>query len=113
MTAESVRGNLVIDPLSFANPGGESAGDRWLGRPWGWQQPQADASVVWINTQMGNSIRPPGWLHWNNNQLSPSAANGGDPARDTRYAEFNSTDSSGNPAVTTRRVSWSHPLTAR
>ena len=44
-----------------------------------------------------------------------NAANGkndGDPGRDSRYAEYNSMDSSGNPLNVASRVAWSHQLTA-
>ena len=85
----------------------------WLGRPWGWQQAGGDASTVFINTKMDDSIRAAGWLNWNANELN--AANGkndGDPAKDSRYAEYNSMDSSGNPLNVASRVAWSHQLTA-
>lgn len=113
VTGESVRGNPVIDPFNAASASGPAANNMWLGRPWGWQQPGGDASTVFINTKMDDSVRAAGWLNWNANELN--AANGkndGDPKRDTRYAEFNSMDSAGNPLNVAGRVAWSHQLTA-
>ena len=80
ITGNSVRGNPVIDPFNAANANGPAANNMWLGRPWGWQQAGGDASTVFINTKMDDSIRAAGWLNWNANELN--AANGkndGDP----------------------------------
>jgi pectinesterase len=113
ITGNSVRGNPVIDPFNAANPNGPAANNMWLGRPWGWQQAGGDASTVFINTKMDDSVRSAGWLNWNANELN--AANGkndGDPKRDTRYAEYNSMDSAGNPLNVASRVAWSRQLTA-
>jgi hypothetical protein len=68
---------------------------------------------VYINTKMPAAIRAVGWLNWNANELN--AANGkqdGNPAKDSRYAEYNSMDSVGNPLDVSSRVAWSHQLTA-
>jgi pectinesterase len=113
ITGESVRGNPVIDPFNAASATGPSANNMWLGRPWGWTQAGGDASTVFINTKMDDSIRNAGWLNWNATELLPNnMKNDGDPTRDTRYAEFNSMDSSGNPLDVSQRVFWSHQLTA-
>jgi hypothetical protein len=61
-----------------------------------------------------SAIRNVGWLTWNSNETN--AANGknnGNPAEDSRYAEFNSVQSDGvTPVDISQRVSWSHQLTA-
>lgn len=113
ITGNSVRGNPVIDPFSAANVNGPANNNMWLGRPWGWTQAGGDASTVFINTKMDDSVRAAGWLNWNAAEVN--AANGkndGDPRRDSRYAEFNSMDSSGNPLNVASRVAWSHQLTS-
>ncbi|HEY7087108.1 MAG TPA: pectinesterase family protein [Tepidisphaeraceae bacterium] len=112
ITGNSVKGNPVIDPQNAANASGPSANNMYLGRPWGWQQTGGDASTVFINTKMTPAIRALGWLNWNANELN--AANGkndGNPAKDTRYAEFNSMDLVGNPLDVSGRVAWQHQLT--
>ncbi len=112
ITGDSIQGDPVIDPDSAASATGPSDNNMWLGRPWGWQQPQADAGTVWINTEMDDAIRTLGWTAWNSNEVLPNAKNGGDPGRDTRYAEFNSTDENGDPIDTSGRIFWSNQLTA-
>lgn len=110
---ESVRGNPVIDPFNAANANGPAANNMWLGRPWGWTQAGGDSSTVFINTKMDDSIRAAGWLNWNANELNAAnARNDGDPSRDSRYAEFNSMDSSGIPLSVASRVAWSRQLSA-
>ena len=113
ITANSVKNNPIIDPQGAANASGPAANNMYLGRPWGWQQVGGDASTVFINTKMPAAIRAVGWLNWNANELN--AANGkqdGNPAKDSRYAEYNSMDSVGNPLDVSSRVAWSHQLTA-
>ncbi len=113
ITGDSVRGNPIIDPQSAANANGPANNNMYLGRPWGWQQAGGDASTVFINTKMDDSVRAVGWLNWNANELN--AANGkndGDPGRDTRYAEFNSMNSAGMPLNVASRTAWSNQLTA-
>lgn len=63
-----------------------------LGRPW-----RAFASVIFLNTEMSDVVRPEGWFNW------------GDPEREktARYSEFNSTGLGASP---TTRVSWSKQL---
>jgi pectinesterase len=113
ITGNSVKGNPVIDAQNAANASGPSNNNMYLGRPWGWQQTGGDASTVFVNTKMTGAIRDVGWLNWNANELN--AANGkqdGNPAKDSRYAEYNSMDIMGNPISTASRVAWSHQLTA-
>ena len=103
----------MIDPQNAANVNGPSANSMYLGRPWGWQQVGGDAGTVFINTTMPAAIRAVGWLNWNANELvSGNIHNGGDPSKDSRYAEYNSVDSSNNPISTASRVAWSHQLVA-
>ncbi|HUK83997.1 MAG TPA: pectinesterase family protein [Verrucomicrobiae bacterium] len=74
---------------------GASAGVRtYLGRPW-----RAFASVIYLNTQISDVVRPEGWNNWR------------DPAREktARYAEFNSSGPGANPKA---RVPWARQLTA-
>lgn len=113
ITANSVKNNPILDPQGAANANGPANNNMYLGRPWGWQQVGGDASTVYINTKMPAAIRAVGYLNWNANELN--AANGnqdGNPLKDTRYAEFNSMDSSGNPLDVSSRVAWSRQLTA-
>lgn len=65
----------------------------YLGRPW-----RPFAKTVFINTYMGNQIKPEGWHNWN----KPEAE------KTTFYAEYNSTGAGANAAA---RVPWSHQLT--
>ncbi|RDV15314.1 pectin esterase [Pontibacter diazotrophicus] len=67
----------------------------YLGRPW-----RAYAKTVFINTTLGDHIRPEGWHNWN----KPEAE------KTTLYAEFNS---KGPGAAPKARVAWSKQLTAR
>jgi pectinesterase len=66
----------------------------YLGRPW-----RDFASVVFLNTEMSDVVRPVGWHNWDR------------PVREktSRYAEFRST---GSGAQKDRRVSWSRQLSA-
>jgi pectinesterase len=65
----------------------------YLGRPW-----RPYGSVMFLNTEMSEVIRPEGWNNWK------------DPAREqtARYAEFGSTGPGANPS---NRVSWARQLT--
>ena len=65
----------------------------YLGRPW-----RPFAKTVFINTYMGNQIKPEGWHNWN----KPDAE------KTTFYAEYKSTGPGANAAA---RVPWSHQLT--
>jgi pectinesterase len=113
VTGNSVRGDPVIDAQNAANASGPAANNMYLGRPWGWQQAGGDASTVFINTKMASTIRNAGWLAWNVNETNTAnGKNDGNPAKDSRYAEFNSMDLAGNPLDVSLRVAWSHQLTA-
>lgn len=113
ITGNSVRGNTVIDPFNAANASGPAANSMYLGRPWGWTQAGGDASTVLINTKMTPAIADVGWLNWNTNELLiGNNKNGGNPAKDSRYAEYNSMDLSSNPLDVSQRLYWSHQLTA-
>ncbi|HUB26130.1 MAG TPA: pectinesterase family protein [Tepidisphaeraceae bacterium] len=111
VTGNSVHGNPVIDPMNAANVNGPAAGSMYLGRPWGWEQAGGDSSAVFINTEMTPAINSAGWLAWNSNETTANTKNNGNPGEDSRFAEFNSMDLSGNPLDTSGRVSWSHQLT--
>jgi pectinesterase len=113
ITGNSVKGNPAIDPMNAANANGPAANSMYLGRPWGWQQTGGDASTVFINTKMTPAINSAGWLLWNSDEtIAGNAKNGGNPAEDARYAEYNSMDLSGNPLSITGRATWSHQFTA-
>lgn len=74
---------------------GESADVKtYLGRPW-----RPFASVVFLNTEMSDVVRPVGWHNWS----KP------DSEKTSRYAEFNS---SGAGAQQQERVPWSRELSA-
>ncbi|MFB6319150.1 pectinesterase family protein [Saccharicrinis sp. FJH54] len=64
----------------------------YLGRPW-----RKYAAVLFMNSYMGNHIRPEGWHNW------------GDPEREktTRYLEYNN---NGPGADRSQRVAWSGEL---
>jgi pectinesterase len=64
----------------------------YLGRPW-----RGFASVVFLNTEMSEVVRPVGWHNWNLPEREKTS----------RYAEFNSTGSGANPKA---RASWSKQL---
>ncbi|HEX4054128.1 MAG TPA: pectinesterase family protein [Tepidisphaeraceae bacterium] len=112
ITGNSVKGNAAIDPMNAANANGPAANSMYLGRPWGWEQAGGDSSAVFINAKMANVIEPAGWLAWNSAETTSNANNNGNPAEDSRFAEYNSTDLLGNSINTSSRVSWSHQLTA-
>ena len=126
ITGNSTAGNSVTDPHDGGNPNPTAANSMYLGRPWGWTQAGGDSSTVFINTGIasvgGTSIiKPAGWLAWDTNETNPAYipagasanSNGGNPAEDSRYAEYNSTDlTTGNPENVASRVTWSHQLVA-
>ena len=64
----------------------------YLGRPW-----RAFASVIFLNTEMSEVVRPVGWHNWD----KP------DREKTSRYAEFKST---GPGAQKESRVSWARQL---
>ena len=67
----------------------------YLGRPWRWY-----ASVIFMNTEMSDVVRPAGWHNW------------GQPDREktSRYAEYNSIGPGANPQA---RVPWARQLTEK
>ncbi|MGV3541507.1 MAG: pectinesterase family protein [Rufibacter sp.] len=70
------------------------AASYYLGRPW-----RPFAKTVFINSYLGQHIKPEGWHNWNKPDAEKSAF----------YAEFNST---GPGAAPKSRVGWSKQLTA-
>ena len=63
-----------------------------LGRPW-----RDQAAVVFLNTEMGEVVRLPGWNNWGRQEREKTA----------RYAEHNSTGPGANPQA---RVAWARLL---
>lgn len=74
---------------------GEPGVETYLGRPW-----RLYASVTYLNCDMSDVVRPPGWFDWKKPQAHTTA----------RYAEYASAGPGANPAA---QVSWSKQLTAR
>lgn len=66
----------------------------YLGRPW-----RSFASVVFLDTEMSEVVRPEGWHNWSRPESETTA----------RYAEFGST---GPGASTSARVPWARTLGA-
>jgi pectinesterase len=66
----------------------------YLGRPW-----RPDASVAYIECEMGDHIKPEGWHNWGKESNEQTA----------RYVEYLST---GPGANAEKRVAWSKQLTA-
>ncbi len=66
----------------------------YLGRPW-----RDYASVIFLNTEMSDIVRPEGWHNWKRPHREKTA----------RYGEYNSTGPGANPDA---RVEWSRQLTA-
>ncbi len=66
----------------------------YLGRPW-----RDFAATVFVNTTMGEVVRPEGWHNWGKVERE----------RTTRYGEFGSRGAGGNME---QRVKWAKPLTA-
>ncbi|WP_162053320.1 pectinesterase family protein [Pontibacter pamirensis] len=73
----------------------DEAPNVYLGRPW-----RSYAKTVFINTTLGDHIRPEGWHNWN----KPEAQ------KTTLYAEYKSKGPGASPKT---RVAWSKQLTAR
>jgi pectinesterase len=115
VTNTPVHGNTVIDSQNAASSTPLPANNMYLGRPWGWQQAGGDASTVFINTVLPSAIRSAGWLTWNSQETNNTDGignNSNNPAKDSRYAEFNSTTDGTTPVDVSSRVAWSHQLTA-
>jgi pectin methylesterase-like acyl-CoA thioesterase len=80
--------------FSYCKITGESPAVRaYLGRPW-----RAFSSVVYLNTEMSEVVRPVGWHNWNFPEREKTA----------RYAEFKSRGPGAKPQ---ERVNWSRQLT--
>jgi len=73
---------------------GASGAKTFLGRPW-----RDFAATVYLNTAMGEVVRPEGWNNWGKVEKEKT----------TRYAEFGSTGPGANPD---KRVKWAKQLTA-
>lgn len=67
----------------------------YLGRPW-----RPNAKTVFINTRMGQHIRPEGWDNWRNPENEKTVL----------YAEYGS---AGIGAETKKRVGWARQLSAK
>lgn len=77
-----------------------------LGRPWQNDLGSAPADrsatkVVWLNTTMGNTIRPVGWQVWDAGTVTSFIT----------YAEYKSRDFSGALVNVSQRIPWSIQLT--
>ncbi|HXC34689.1 MAG TPA: pectinesterase family protein [Candidatus Acidoferrales bacterium] len=73
---------------------GADGAKTFLGRPW-----RIHASVMWLNCQMSEVVRPEGWFDWKKPESHDTV----------RYGEFNSSGPGGNSSA---RVPWSRQLTA-
>jgi pectinesterase len=95
-TAEEQTTGYVIDH-SKVTSGIELIGSRgfYLGRPW-----RLYSRVVVMNTELPGDLVDDGWSAWGKNDAPPKAY----------YAEFNNSGPGWRP---TKRVAWSHQLTAK
>jgi pectinesterase len=83
-----------IDPTGATTPKpSKGVPMTYLGRPW-----RPDASVTFINCEMGDHIKAEGWHNWSKPENEQTA----------RYSEYNS---SGPGAQPDKRVLWSRQLT--
>jgi len=89
---------LTGDPQPWVSPEGNPANTNQaptadLGRPW-----RPYASVTYLNSEMGDHIKPEGWNNWRNptNELT------------ARFVEYNSTGPGANPD---KRFKWAKQLT--
>jgi pectinesterase len=73
---------------------GEPGVKTFLGRPW-----RQFASVIYLNCEMSDVVRPEGWNDWKKPEAHTTA----------RYAEFNSTGTGASP---TNRPDWAKQLSA-
>jgi pectinesterase len=91
-------------PSALAMP----MGSVFLGRPW--QYARNSCSSIFINCKMDGHISAAGWSPWD--------ARNTNPAGSTRFAEYNSTqlsgdgagDGAGQAVDVSKRVKWSHQL---
>jgi pectinesterase len=79
-----------------------SSNATYLGRPW--QYSTSKSSVTYISCKMGTDVINVGWNPWDSGNTSPGNT--------TRYSEYNSMNLSGAALDISKRVSWSHQLTA-
>jgi hypothetical protein len=100
--------NPLVDDRTTAPP--QSV---YLGRPWLWTEPDTNSSVIFIRTKMGHHIIPLGWDPWNLSDADSKVDR--DPR--TRFSEFGSMDSFGNPLADSNgdgtpngRVFWADPM---
>ncbi len=89
---------LTGDPTPWKIPTGQTQFEKseaktYLGRPW-----RPAASAAFINCEMANHIKPPGWHNWGNITNETTA----------RYSEYDSTGPGANPSA---RVKWAKQLT--
>lgn len=91
---------LTGDPAPFVDPAtgqpvkkSNREPQAYLGRPW-----RDDASVAFIDCEMGEHIRPEGWHNWSKPERESTS----------RYVEYGNT---GPGADTSQRVAWSKQLT--
>ncbi|NMO94628.1 pectinesterase family protein [Paenibacillus lemnae] len=82
-------GYVFMDCTISGDPGVENV---YLGRPW-----RAFANVVFLRSEMDQSVHPVGWHNWNQPEREETS----------RYAEFGSRGPGGD---TSARVSWSRQL---
>jgi pectinesterase len=80
--------------FSHCQVSGAPGAKTFLGRPW-----RIHASVMWLNCQMSDVVRPEGWFDWKKPESHATV----------RYGEF---DSTGQGANASARVPWSRQLTA-
>ena len=73
----------------------------YLGRPWG-----TNASSVFIKCKLGSHIKPEGWSVW----TTDPAGEGYNNHLSAFFAEYNSTNLSGDPVNISQRVTWSQQL---
>ncbi|MES2921788.1 MAG: pectinesterase family protein [Verrucomicrobiota bacterium] len=91
---------LTSDPAPWIDPTGKLPASKpskkpplaYLGRPW-----RPAGSVIFVNCQMGDHIRPEGWHNWGKPENEQTA----------RYSEYNSKGPGANPD---KRVRWSKQL---
>jgi len=95
-TAEEQTTGYVIDH-SKVTTGIDPVSSRgfYLGRPW-----RPYSRVVVMNTELPGDLVDDGWSAWGKNDATPKAY----------YAEFNNSGAGWRP---TKRVAWSHQLTAK
>jgi pectinesterase len=93
---------IVIKNSTLKAESGLADNSCYLGRPW-----DANSASVFLNCKIGSHIKPEGWSVWTTDPL----AQGYNNYTTAFFAEFNNTDSTGNPVNIAQRVSWSKQLT--